>query len=926
MSSEYKHTPVDAEGRNDIPVGQPSPRDSSLPVNCISTTSPNSLDYSAVPKQPVTIATEYVNPTTISFIAAGAGAGAYYVYANVIEPQNQVQRVLQAEQAQKELLLKLEEEESSRRGTNKQTKKKSVVVARPKKIKNSSSDVTPEDVNEKIATSNPFDLLEGAPAAKGTVPTKPQAKKGASKKSKAEVVATVAAPEECKAEKNVKFDPKPEIKELPKTVVSKKERKAASMKEAAPVAPATVPLTIAVAAAAAVATESTKAVQWPEADSPREPAHLHAPEPFKPVCRHRNTFAALVPTAPTIPETFQSVKSNKSLPARKQQSQQKVEKAVEEPPKPSIPTPVVSSVSGEERTLALQEFKALQASVQARDLALAASESRAERSMRKILELQKQIESEAALVKSAQKTEGRAQKLNEKVESLHYINSILVRQLSVEKENLKTTQLQAIKKESELAATAAAAVAAAAETVTKKSPDAEWESKLEALEQERIQRAAQVDHLQEMNRELQQHRYQSETEISQLSRSLAEADHRAENALRERNEVHHQLSMTLSDKEARIASLEADIGALEELENSKVQVEQHAEAVGQAEEVSQIRNEILEGERLSLLEEIDLLRGQLAKDESKVSEMDSEMKKLQEELKAVKEQVRRLEAEHSNTLSVKHEEHQHVLSTKESALAVHVSNLASAQAEVETIRLHQGELEKLSRELEESNTQISTLTESQQSWTIKIAELTERSNESSSKAMEQSTTLTMRIEELEQEMASKESSHRNILTEKEDLVSKLSALEATHGVCKEQHGALVKEKQDLHETVSSRSSELEQLLREKDTLAMELAQKKTAFEKLETAKQGVDAELEALIEASETKKSEVEQEYEALSLRVVELEHELDSLRQEKQAEVKEVQGEDTAEDGGSEKKVTSEEQGHELFNVQVEGLAVASY
>ncbi|KAG9061168.1 hypothetical protein KI688_007506 [Linnemannia hyalina] len=881
---------------------------------------------------------EYVNPTTISFVAAGAGAGAYYVYANVIEPQNQAQRVLQAEQAQKELLMKLDEEEALRRGIKKQTtKRKTIVVARPKKIEHDNSDVTPEDLNDMISTSNPFDLLERphtVAKANGSAATK--SKKGAVSKKKAEVVITAAvAPKEQQSPKAVSFDLKPEIKELPNAVVSKKERKAASKKEAASTpAPAAVQLkvTIATANAAAVSTKAG-AAQWLEAASPKEPEDLHTPEPFKPTRGHKNTFAAPAPSA--LSEPFHTFKSAKSSQARKQQQQQQqpqqkpatVETVVEVPPKP-----VVSVVSEEERTLALQEFKALQALVQARDLALAAAESRAERSMRKIQELQKQIESEAALVKSAQKIENKAQKLNEKVVSLHYTNSILVRQLSVDKENLKTAQLQAIKKEAEFAA----------ETVVgNKGADAEWETKLEALEQERVQRAAQVEHIQELNHELQQHRTQSESEISQLSQSLVEADRRAEGALRERNEILHQLSMIVSDKEARIASLEADIGALEgELENSKVQVEQYAEAVGQAEEVSQSRHEILEGEKHSMLEEIDLLRGLLTLEETKVVERDADVKKLKEELEVVQEQIRKLEGDHASALTAKHKEHQYVLSTKESALAIHITNSTTAQAEVETVRLllkearenHRGELEKLSQGLQKSNIQIATLTTSQQSWTTKMAELTERSNESNDKAMEQSATLNKRIQELEQEMVIKESSHRIVLTEKEDVVTKLSALETVHESCHGQHGALTKEKQDLLQTVSTKSLELDHFRLEKEALASELAQKKTAYEELKSAKEGVDAELEALIEASDTKKTEIEQEYDALSLRVVELEHELDGLRQQQQTKASDHTVDEVVQDAGegaAKKAATTtdgEQKGQEVFNAQVEGLAVATY
>jgi len=55
---------------------------------------------------------EYINLTTVAFAASGA----YYVYANVVEPKIQAQRVLLADEARKELLRT--EEERFKRGTN----------------------------------------------------------------------------------------------------------------------------------------------------------------------------------------------------------------------------------------------------------------------------------------------------------------------------------------------------------------------------------------------------------------------------------------------------------------------------------------------------------------------------------------------------------------------------------------------------------------------------------------------------------------------------------------------------------------------------------------------------------------------------------------------------------------------------------------
>jgi chromosome segregation ATPase len=104
-----------------------------------------------------------------------------------------------------------------------------------------------------------------------------------------------------------------------------------------------------------------------------------------------------------------------------------------------------------------------------------------------------------------------------------------------------------------------------------------------------------------------------------------------------------------------------------ELENSKLQVEQYADAVSHAEEVARSQAESFEGEKHSLIEEIDMLRGQLAQESDKVAQKEVEVKRAQDEHKA---------------LSSKHEKHIAVLSTKESSLSAKEAELSTKVAEL----------------------------------------------------------------------------------------------------------------------------------------------------------------------------------------------------------------------------------------------------
>ncbi|KAG0204540.1 hypothetical protein BGX28_003546 [Mortierella sp. GBA30] len=84
-----------------------------------------------------------------------------------------------------------------------------------------------------------------------------------------------------------------------------------------------------------------------------------------------------------------------------------------------------------------QEFAALKALLQAKDMALAAADAHAENLNRRIQDLHKQIETDQKVVQAAKEIEAGAQKQEEKLESLNYTNTLLVQQLCLELENRK---------------------------------------------------------------------------------------------------------------------------------------------------------------------------------------------------------------------------------------------------------------------------------------------------------------------------------------------------------------------------------------------------------------------------------------------------------------------------------------------------------
>ncbi|GJJ69194.1 hypothetical protein EMPS_01540 [Entomortierella parvispora] len=948
---------------------------------------------------------EYLNPTTATFVAAGAGAGAYYVYANVIEPQNQAQRILQAEQAQQELL-RLEEAKLSKRGSNKQAKKK-VLVARPKKGDGSSDKDEPEnstkDVDERITISNPFDILDSNNSnvsAASAQTARKDPKKAANKKnsvsaSTSAVAVTVVTTEvvgasllsspvssPAKTDKVVKSDTTPLVQNETKVdtaaqnkLTSKREKKA-SKKAASTAAPAnTAPVSVSTAAAAAVTTQTLRTGKISPkqvVSSPQEAVDDREPSSFSsmhtPAMQSRSQTVITQMTASHPPlhsehDDFQLVKSQSrkhtaQLSVSSTESSAIVVSTPERSPRkstlPKNGTNAVEPVQEEVKVIdalekatgpSAQEWEALQALVKAKELALVALETRQNQFVRKIQELEKQMDADAEVVKSAKRTEARAQRFDEKVQSLNYTNTALVSQLSVEKENTKDAllKLKKVQREHEksllqavTAASVSAAAAAMAEHVCASQEGVDHSSELSTMETRIQELEHHRDHLITQNSDLQ----------LQLQQLISESDslRQQEDTLREREEERtrfltqvqfqlHEAQASLSKKEARIELLEAEMGALEgELEGSKLEAEQYAARVGQAEEAVRSLGESYEGEKHSLMEELEMVRAAAAQEAMHAVNKESSVNaELQEQLEHVRAELVKMKEEHQ-TLSVKHEEQVAAMSAAAAAAAAELSHqngtgrvelavktlelqkvqdkLTSTQSELKTARAEaqtladqlgeaqaahtqqmsarQAELDHLAKELKESNGQIATMSEQQAETKAQVAELQARTSEFSDMAQAQSDRLLGRLEEMEKTLAATIEREESLGAEKEALGLQLTDLSTKHEHCEALHSKLTQEQTELSTKFSTTTLEHDQLLKEKEQLAAEVLERKEVIERLEKSKFSIASECETLslklraaIEAEQAAQDklaeleELKEEYAAMAAHILDLEAKL---------------------------------------------------
>ncbi|KAF9286614.1 hypothetical protein BGZ68_002752 [Mortierella alpina] len=452
-------------------------------------------------------------------VAAGAGAGVYYMLSKVVEPIQQAKRASEAERARQELLL-LEEERLLKRGPNRQAKKKPVSAAHLKQDDPNNADNTSEHLSENIPTSNPYNLLEG----NGTDPSPSHSR------TRSEVKRMILS----SSSKTVSVSSK--------TVVSSTERRS-----------------IIKSGVDRVHAEGQSAVSSESSSSSSSSSF----QVLRDVARNAQLVATLDGDKAKVVQDLEI-----QLPQTPQYEFSE-----------SVATPDYFMLS--------QEVQALQAILKARELALTASDARTESAQRKIQDLQQQLEADQKIVQAAKKSEARAQKQAEKLDSLSYTNTLLVNQLTLERESWK----------------AAAAAAAQNQGQGHLAPE-----QLPALPCEICAQKAQ---------------------------DLKDAQNRAEAALQERNDLQSQMSKLLKDKDTNIEELVAEI------ENQNKQIEAYKEALEHVEAVAQTGKENIEAEKRVLVEELNRLQEELnrlkdghAEEARNIEVKLDEMEKRENELRA----------------------------------------------------------------------------------------------------------------------------------------------------------------------------------------------------------------------------------------------------------------------------------------------------
>ncbi|KAF9934494.1 hypothetical protein BGZ67_003813 [Mortierella alpina] len=422
------------------------------------------------------------------FVAAGAGAGVYYMFSRVVEPLQQAKRASEAERARQELLL-LEEERLLKRGPNRQAKKRPVSATHLKQVDPNNADSTSEHLSENIPTSNPFNLLEG----NGTDPSPSHSR------TRSEVKRILLS----SSSKTVS------VSTLSKTVVSSERR------------------SITKSGVERVHAEGQSAASSESSSSTSSSSFTV----LRDVARNAQLVATL---------DGDNVKHVQDLEIQLPQT-----------PQNEVSEPVITP----DYLMLSQELQALQAILKAKELELTAADARNESAQRKIQDLQQQLESDQNIVQAAKKSEAKSQKREEKLESLNYTNTLLVNQLTLERENWKA--------------------AAAAQNQGQGSLAQE---QLAALPCEKCNLAA---------------------------RDLKDEQLRAEAAIQELHSLQVQTSKHLHDKDTNIKEL------MTEIENLSGQIEAYKDALEHVEAVAQTGKLNIESEKRVLEEEVNRLQDEL---------------------------------------------------------------------------------------------------------------------------------------------------------------------------------------------------------------------------------------------------------------------------------------------------------------------------